>query len=211
MEIPNVAPLPNIRQERFVQGLFEGKSATQAYADAGYRPHQGNSSRLRWFEMVQQRLAELQAEAIKDSTVTFQSLMNELEDLRVKAVSRDQYAAGVRAVAEKIKLSGLATTKIEIKQDDLTDDMDEREILAVVAKEKGPQAAWHLAMAFGLSPSQYGIMLEGEVIAGQDEVIGGKDPEMRDAGLTPKTFRPAVKSLPPVSQYELEATKPRRR
>ena len=77
MEIPNVAPLPNIRQERFVQGLFEGKSATQAYADAGYRPHQGNSSRLRWFEMVQQRLAELQAEAIKDSTVTFQSLMNE--------------------------------------------------------------------------------------------------------------------------------------
>ena len=33
--------LPNIRQEKFVQGLFEGKSATQSYIDAGYRPNQG--------------------------------------------------------------------------------------------------------------------------------------------------------------------------
>ena len=43
--------LPNIRQEKFVQGLFEGKSAI----DAGYRPDQGNSSRMKWYEMVQSR------------------------------------------------------------------------------------------------------------------------------------------------------------
>jgi phage terminase small subunit len=32
-------PLENSRHERFVQTLFEGKSADEAYALAGYKPH----------------------------------------------------------------------------------------------------------------------------------------------------------------------------
>jgi hypothetical protein len=106
--------LKNPRHEKFVQLLFEGEPAIRAYELAGYKPHQGNSSRLRWFEMVQGRLAELQAAAAKRSEITVESLMAELEDARQKATDLNQLSAAVRATGEKIKLSGLAVQKIEI-------------------------------------------------------------------------------------------------
>jgi phage terminase small subunit len=106
--------LKNPRHEKFVQLLFEGEPAARAYELAGYKPHQGNSSRLRWFEMVQGRLAELQAAAAKRSEITVESLMAELEDARQKATDLNQLSAAVRATGEKIKLSGLAVQKIEI-------------------------------------------------------------------------------------------------
>jgi phage terminase small subunit len=106
--------LKNSRHEKFVQLLFEGEPAVRAYELAGYKPHQGNSSRLRWFEMVQGRLAELQAAAAKRSEITVESLMAELEDARQKATDLNQLSAAVRATGEKIKLSGLAVQKIEV-------------------------------------------------------------------------------------------------
>ena len=39
-------PLRNARHERFVQNLFEGKSANQAYIDAGYKECRQNAARL---------------------------------------------------------------------------------------------------------------------------------------------------------------------
>ena len=39
-------PLGNPRHEKFVQGLFEGKSADEAYQLAGYKPHRQNAHRL---------------------------------------------------------------------------------------------------------------------------------------------------------------------
>ena len=176
--------------------------------------------------MVQQRLAELQAEAAKNSEITVESLMRELEDARLKATSLNQLAAAVRATGEKIKLSGLITQKIEVKQnnnDPFTDDMSSAEILAIVAREKGEKAAWHLAMSFGEDPKDHGIALEGTVIWGKGQVIEGaqviggkesslgrKDPEMRHASAVAKTFRPAV-SRYGVSQRLLEEAKPAKR
>ena len=206
-----MAPLSNIRQEKFVQGLFEGKSATQAYADAGYKPHQGNSSRLRWYETVQGRLAELQEAACKNSEITVESLMQELEDLRAKAVSCEQYAAGVRAVSEKIKLSGLAAPeRIEVKQTDFDETMSPEEILAKVAQEAGPRAAMFMSLAFGADPKQYGIEIReigGKDLIGQIGEIGGKDPEIRHVGLDAKTFKPVA---PNCSQRAITEWRPPR-
>ena len=118
--------------------------------------------------------------------------MDELEDLRVRSVGNESYAAAVAAVREKVRLSGLATQKIEVSEAQFTDTTSAEEILAAVAKEKGPQAAWHLAMAFGLSPDKYGIMIDGEVIA-ESGVIGGNGQETRPPGLAQKTLgRPSV-------------------
>jgi hypothetical protein len=110
-------PLPNVKQEKFVQALFEGHSATESYTLAGYRPHQGNSSRLRWFDMVQTRLTELQSEAAKASEVTVQSLLNELEEARTKATNLDQLSAAVRATEVKARVSGLMVSRVEQKID----------------------------------------------------------------------------------------------
>ena len=113
-------PLPNVRHEKFCQALFEGKSATEAYTLAGYHPHQGNSSRLRWFEMVRTRLAELQNAAAKSSEVTVKSLLEELEYARQRADSLDQLSASVKAIEAKAKVSGLLTQKMSLTPTPIT-------------------------------------------------------------------------------------------
>jgi phage terminase small subunit len=106
--------LANPRHERFVQALFEGKTADAAYAKAGYKPNDGNCIRLKGNERVKARLAELQAQAAKKSEVTVQSLLAELETARERADSAEQFSAAVRAIEAKAKVSGVLTQKIEI-------------------------------------------------------------------------------------------------
>jgi hypothetical protein len=65
-----------------LSGFVRGQKRDEFYTIAGYHPHQGNSSRLRWYEMVQARLAELQTAAAKKSEVTVESLLAELEYAR---------------------------------------------------------------------------------------------------------------------------------
>lgn len=109
-----MGPLSNPRHERFVQALFEGKPASTAFEEAGYVPNDGNAIRLKGNERVQARLRELQAEAAKNSEVTVQSLLAELEDARQRANSLDQLSAVVKAISEKAKISGLLVQKVEI-------------------------------------------------------------------------------------------------
>jgi phage terminase small subunit len=78
-------PLNNNRHERFVQLLFQGESATDAHAGAGYRRDDGNAARLRQNPNVQARLAELQAEVAKQTTVTVEGLINERRTLPTTA------------------------------------------------------------------------------------------------------------------------------
>ena len=122
--------LTNPRHERFVQALFEGETADAAYAKAGYKPNDGNCIRLKGNERVQARLLELQQAVAKKSGVTVQSLLDELEDARVKASSLEQFGTVVKAVAEKAKISGLLTTRIEIGEAGAFDACESFEDLA---------------------------------------------------------------------------------
>ena len=106
--------LDNQRHERFAQALFEGETADAAYVKAGFKANRGNASRLKANENILARLSELQAAAAKASECTVASLLSELEDARSKAYSLDQLSAAVKATAEKAKISGLLTQKIEI-------------------------------------------------------------------------------------------------
>jgi hypothetical protein len=114
-------PLKNPRHERFVQGLVEGKSALDAYEDAGYVADDGNSARLRANAKVQERLAELQAEIAAETTVTVQGLINELESARRAATDLKQLSAAIKAIEGKAKLSGLL---VEKKQVEVTDSVN---------------------------------------------------------------------------------------
>jgi hypothetical protein len=106
--------LTNPRHELFAQELAKGKSATEAYAGAGYKPCRQNAARLTTNDDIRARLAEIQAQAAKKSEVTVQSLLDELEHARARADSLDQLGEAVKAISEKAKISGLLTTKIEI-------------------------------------------------------------------------------------------------
>ena len=107
-------PLNSARHERFVQGLLEGKSAFQAYQNAGFKEDRGNAARLHADPKIQVRLAELQAEVAKDNKLTVQSLIEELEAARQQASNLKQLSAAVRAIEAKAKVSGLLVQKVEI-------------------------------------------------------------------------------------------------
>ena len=134
--------LENSRWERFAQNLFQGKSANAAYAEAGYRPHDGNCIRLRGNERIKARLIELQEAVAESSQVTVASLLRELEHARKRADSLDQLAASVKAIEAKAKVSGLLTQKIELNSNTnngmTCDDENTSEDVAIaMARERG--------------------------------------------------------------------------
>jgi midasin (ATPase involved in ribosome maturation) len=108
-----VPALKNARHEKFALALSEGKSATEAYVLAGYKPGRQNAARLTTFDDIKARLAEIQAAAAKATEVTVASLLQELEDARIRANSLDQLSTAVRAIEAKAKVSGIMVQRIE--------------------------------------------------------------------------------------------------
>lgn len=122
-------PLDNQRHERFAQGLAIGKSATEAYSDAGYAAHAPSASRLLTNANVLLRVEELKNRTAKRTEVTAASLIAEAEEIREKALEAKQFAAAIAAVKEKGVLSGHRVEKRdntirtlnEMSDDDLAD------------------------------------------------------------------------------------------
>ncbi len=110
-----MSPLTNPRHEKFVLAMSEGKSASQAYIDAGYKPCRQNAARLMTNDDIKIRLADLQEAAAKKAEVTVASLLGKLEDARAKASSLDQLSAAVRAIEAKAKVSGLLIAKSQVE------------------------------------------------------------------------------------------------
>lgn len=138
--------LPNPRHESFARALAKGKTADEAYAQAGYAPNRGNATRMKANESVRKRVDELQGRSAKRVEVTVESLAAELEEARALALRKDQSAAAVSATMGKAKLFGLIVEKHKhsgaIGSYDLTkvtdDDLDRLEaILGPIADTGG--------------------------------------------------------------------------
>jgi len=106
--------LKNPRHEKFALVLSEGKSASEAYALAGYKPCRQNAARLTTKDDIRARLAEIQGVAAKATEVSIESLLNELEDARIRANSLDQLSTAVRAIEAKAKVSGIMVQRVEV-------------------------------------------------------------------------------------------------
>jgi phage terminase small subunit len=103
--------LTNPRHEQFAQALAKGKSATEAYALAGYKAHQPSASRLLSNAMVAARVEELQGRVAKKVDVTLESLAAELDEARSLAQAEKQPGAMVQATMGKAKLFGKIVDK----------------------------------------------------------------------------------------------------
>jgi len=99
--------LKNARHERFAQSLAKGKTATEAYTDAGYKGDRTAASRLSTNVNVNARVIELQSKAVKAVGTTVESLAAELEEARELALKEKQSSAAVSATMGKAKLFGL--------------------------------------------------------------------------------------------------------
>ena len=117
----------NARQELFVQGLLVGKSADQAYREAGYAPSRQHAHHLATKGYIVARLAELRAPVVKAVQMTLESHLRDLMGLRNMATAAGQFAAAITAETNRGKAAGLYIERrvIGIKR---LDDMNHEEL-----------------------------------------------------------------------------------
>lgn len=70
--------LVNPKHERFAQEMAKGKSATDAYVLAGYKPNQPNAARLISNDMVKARVGEILGRAADKAEITIARVVTEL-------------------------------------------------------------------------------------------------------------------------------------
>jgi len=70
--------LKNPKHERFAQELAKGKSASDAYVAAGYKPKRQNASRLMTKDDIQIRVAEIQKRGADRAEITVENVLREL-------------------------------------------------------------------------------------------------------------------------------------
>ena len=109
-----MAPLRNVRHERFCVALSEGRSIAESYEVAGFKKNSGNSSRLNADERIRARVLELQTQTAADSKFTIESINRELDEAISVARSKHQAQAMVSASSMKAKLAGLLIERTEV-------------------------------------------------------------------------------------------------
>jgi hypothetical protein len=107
----------NSRQEKFANNLAMGMTKAKAYAEAGYKPHPANPTRLRENERVQARVAELQERAAIETGITLQSITADLAEVVKEASALPQSAGTLNArraaLMDIATLNGLVVTRSE--------------------------------------------------------------------------------------------------
>jgi phage terminase small subunit len=134
--------LDNPRHERFAQELAKGKSASEAYAAAGYEPNDGNCIRLKGNERVNERVSELQGRAAERVEITVAGISRELLEIAKRSKTYKTPAgeqAARAALMDAATLNGLVISKSEVRREtvDLTEAELERRIKQLDAAQTG--------------------------------------------------------------------------
>jgi hypothetical protein len=120
-----MSALKNPRHEAFAQALARGMSASAAYVEGGYKANRHNAAALAREEHIRTRVTELleeqlavhkqaTAEAVANAKVTIETLIDEAEAARAKAMSeKGGAAAAVSALTAKAKLAGMWREKVD--------------------------------------------------------------------------------------------------
>ena len=140
--------LNNHRRELFAQLLFQGFSAVDAYAKAGYKRHDGNACTLAKNPEVQARLEEIRGgEKIRGeqtdlpvgtraiaarAKVTAESLVEMARTTYDSAMESKQFGAANGSIREMGVLTGHRIERAEIGQPGEFDHLSDEELLAAI-------------------------------------------------------------------------------
>ena len=111
------APLKNPRHEAFAQYLYEGLSATEAYEKAGYKPDDGNATRLTGNDRIRARVAELQERKSKQADVTVERVTKMLLADRNAAIEAGDISNRRQCAMDLAKLHGLIVEKAKTENE----------------------------------------------------------------------------------------------
>jgi phage terminase small subunit len=124
--------LANPRHERFVQYLAEGRTATEAYALAGYKPSRANASHLLDNPDVIERLRQITTKRAVAAAVTAESLIEQNQKVFDAAMEAKQLSAAVGANKEISILAGIRVERSEIGGPGEFDHLSDAELLAAI-------------------------------------------------------------------------------
>ena len=95
------------------QALAKGKTADDAYGDAGFKPHRGNAARLSANESIRARVDELLTRVAEKAEWTAADRLRDLKTIFDASAKEDRRTA-IAAIAEAHKMQGsYAPTKQE--------------------------------------------------------------------------------------------------
>ncbi len=77
-ETEPMAILQNARRERVAQNLAKGMSANASHTAAGYKPNRKNAARMKSYEDIRGRVAELMAPAVEATEATVERVLREM-------------------------------------------------------------------------------------------------------------------------------------
>lgn len=97
--------LRNAKHEAFAQALAKGKTADEAYAEAGYKPDRGNASRLTANDSVQKRVEELKTRIAEKAEWRSADRLRMLAIIAKGNLRKDPRSA-IAAIAEANKMQG---------------------------------------------------------------------------------------------------------
>ena len=144
-----MAPLTNPRHERFAQEIVQGKSATEAYINAGYDVGSDKSaneagSRLSRNVKVRARIEELQGKAAVRAEISVARFTEDLLRIAKKAEDLDGapgLAVSKGAIMDAAKLNGLVIDRKELGAPGEFADIDKMttdELRAYLAAQSAP-------------------------------------------------------------------------
>jgi phage terminase small subunit len=108
-----MAVLKNSRHEKFAQMLAEGKSATDAYAEAGYKGDRTAASRLSSNVNISQRVDEIKNRVAEKAEWSAAERLLALKTIYDTAATSDPRVA-ISAIAEANKMQGsYAPSKVD--------------------------------------------------------------------------------------------------
>lgn len=136
--------LSNPKHELFAQELASGKTADEAYQNAGYAPNDGNCIRLKGNERVAARVSELQgaiADAVVEATAIDRTvILRELGKIGLAGLNDEHVSPNVKraALVDYAKIEGWMIERSEVGKpgdfSEMPDDELQREIRARAEK-----------------------------------------------------------------------------
>lgn len=166
-----MAPIPNIRHEKFARAYIRKPIAAQAYLKAGYEPKTRNgldaaASKLTRHDKVQSRIKELRRQMAARNRITVDSLIEQLDLDRDHARRLDQPATAISATMAAARLTGLLIEKRESgAPGEFAGQRTEMSVLDMVKAELGEGAAAALQAALAMADDAAKLEAEPEVAA----------------------------------------------
>jgi hypothetical protein len=103
------------KQHKFVQAIIKGSTIQEAYGKAGYNTGSHNAARLKDKEAVRSAIKAARAEAAARTVATAAQIAEDLDEIRLLAISDGQYAAAVAAALGRAKILGLYVDRREVE------------------------------------------------------------------------------------------------